>query len=129
MARCIKVQRRRKQIYVGQMNEQIKLQDRAITTPVDDGVDYGEEFTNDNVVWAWMQTVRGRTEFDSTNIERVVTHEVAIRFVEGITAETWYEFKGEMYDIINVENIDERDEFLMFDAMVRGNKEVQVNLS
>lgn len=129
MGRCVKVQRRKKQFCVGQMNEQIKLQNRAITSPVADGVDYGEEFTADNIVWAWVQTVRGRTEFDSTNIERVVTHEVGIRFIEGITSETWYEFNGEMYDIINVENIDERSEFLLFDAMARGDKEVSVNLA
>jgi SPP1 family predicted phage head-tail adaptor len=111
------------------MNQQITLQNRSIQAPSGSSVDYDEDFDGDNVVWALVGTVSGETIFDSTNIEQIVTHKFYIRFVSGITSETWIDYNGEKFDILDVENMDENDSFLLLRANSRGDNTVSVNKS
>jgi SPP1 family predicted phage head-tail adaptor len=111
------------------MNQQITLQNRSIQAPTGSGVDYDEDFDGDNIVWALVETVEGETIFDSTNIEQVVTHHFYIRFVQGVTSETWVDYQSVKYDILDVENLDERDEWLLLRTNSRGDNTVSVNKS
>jgi len=129
MAVCTRKQRKSRKVCIGQLNEQITLQDREIVSPVADGVAFGEDFTGDNVVWALVETVRGETIFDATNVERDISHKFYIRYITGITSETWIEYNDEKVDIVDVENLDERNDFLILRASRLGDKSKQVNLS
>ena len=129
MAKCTKILRKKRQVCIGQLNEQIILQARAIQPPSGSSVDYGEDFSGDNTVWALVETVRGETVFDSTNTEQDITHRFYIRHISGITGETWIEYNSAKLDIVDVENLDERSGFLLLRANNRGDKAVEVNLS
>lgn len=120
MPSCVKLRRKRRQVCIGDLDELITLQDRKIT-PSSTGVDAGETFTDTNpAIWAMVETVSGETIFDNTNTERDVTHRFTIRFIDGITAETWISFDGDRIDILNVEDYEERHEFLLLRASNRG---------
>lgn len=120
MPNCVKLRRKRRQVCIGDLDELITLQDRQIT-PSLTSVDATETFTDTNPdVWAMVETVSGETIFDDTNTERDVTHRFTIRFIDGITAETWISFDGDRIDILNVEDYEGRHEFLLLRASNRG---------
>jgi len=100
MPKCVRIRRKKRQICIGDLNDVITLQDRAITAPLM-GVDATETFTDSNPdVWAMIETSAGETVFDGTDTEIDVTHKITIAFVDGITAETWILFKGTRIDIL-----------------------------
>ena len=108
---CVKLRRKRRQPCVGDLDTLITLQDRALTPPTE--VDFTELFTENSIVWAMVNTVRGKTAFDEANVERDITHEFTIRFAEGITSETWVLFEGKRHDIIDTEDLEERHAWLV----------------
>lgn len=127
MPRCVRVKRKHRKICIGDVNDLICLQDRAITAPLS-GVDATEEFEDiDAEIWALVETSKGETVFDETNTEIDVTHRIYISFLECITAETWIKFKNKRYDILNVENLEERDEWLLLRCTNRGTGDNKAN--
>lgn len=120
MPKCVKIRRKHRQVCIGDLDTIIALQDRALT-PSESSVDASEVFSNSNPdVWAMMETKLGETIFDGTGTERDVTHRFYIRFLDDITAETWISFNSKRIDILDVENLDERSEFLLLRCTNRG---------
>lgn len=120
MARCIKLQRRKRQVCLGDLNTKITLQDRTITAPLS-GVDATETFTDTSPdVLSKLDTGRGQTIFDGTNEEQVITHTFTIRFISGITTETWVLFESQRLDIVDAEDLEERHEFIKLRCNNRG---------
>lgn len=120
MPTCVKIRRKKRQPCIGDMDELITLQGRTLTPPTS-GVDATEEFADTNPdVWALVETVSGETMFDNTNTERDVTHKFIIRFIDGVTSETWILFNSDRLDILGVEDYDERHDFLLLRATNRG---------
>lgn len=98
----------------------ITLQNRAIAAPVFGSVDFGETFSDDQDVQAIVKTVKGKTFFDGVNTEKIITHEMCINYIEGVTSETWILFKGRRIDILNVINCCEKDKMLILICSERG---------
>ena len=98
----------------------ITLQNRAITSPLSGTPDFTESFTNDQNVQAIVKTVRGKTFFDGVSTESIISHEMRIEFIAGVTAETWVILKGRRIDILAVENCCEEDEVLILTCSDRG---------
>lgn len=101
----------------------ITLQNRSIVQPLFGGVDFDERFDGDNDVQAIVKTIKGKTFFDGVNTESVITHELLIEFIDGVTAETWVLFKGRRLDVLNVINCCEEDEILTLVCNERGTAE------
>lgn len=129
MAKCSRKQLEKKAVCIGDMREKIQVQIRSITAPTTDGVDYGESFISLKTVWALVETTRGETIFDGTNVERDVTHRFYIRYLPDVTFEDWIIYKGNYYDIIDVENLQELNDFLLIRVNVRGTTSKEVNQS
>jgi SPP1 family predicted phage head-tail adaptor len=92
--------------------------DAPVTT-----VDFDHTFTAvGSKKWAALKTTKGRDMFFATNMDIGVTHIFYIRWYNGLTSEDWITFKGERYDIVEVENIDERDEWYAIYCNVRGDE-------
>lgn len=98
----------------------ITLQNRDIVSPVFGSVDFDENFSGDQVVTALVKTIRGKTFFDGVSAERLITHEIILYFVAGITAETWILFKGRRIDVLAVDNCAEKDKVLILTCSDRG---------
>lgn len=113
MTRCIHVAGKRRVICAGDLNKRITLQNRAIVPPIFGSSDFSESFDAGNDRWAAIKTVKGKTIFDGLNQrDREVTHEVFIRYDSTVTAETWISYNSRRFDIIDVEDFEERHEFM-----------------
>ncbi|MDH3325169.1 MAG: phage head closure protein [Gammaproteobacteria bacterium] len=127
MSTCRKCNKRK--ISIGDLNRRITLQGRSIKG-LSDTVDFSETFTDKPVdVDAKVETVNGKTMFDGTNIERVITHNFYIRYDETVTSETWIKYKSKNFNIVATENFDERDEYLKLPAYERGPSNNPVNFA
>lgn len=120
MAKCQRVRVNKRKICIGDLTKAITLEARAIQAPGQNSVDYTEQFNPIINTKAAVKTVRGETIFDGSNTERVVTHKFWIRFRSNITFETWIEMDNIKFDVLDVENLDERNEWLAIRASKRG---------
>ena len=125
MPKCQPIRKKRRNICIGDMEDEITLENRAIQPPDFDTVDFDETFTAPNPpVWALIETVRGKTFFDGVSTEEDVTHWIYINFDSTVTAETWVKLTdGRRLDILRVENLDERSDFMLLHCVDRGAKE------
>lgn len=125
MARCQPIKRKHRKPCIGDMDTLITLENRVIEAPDFDTVDFDETFTAPNPpVWSLVQTVKGKTFFDSTGTEFDVTHWIYIEFDSTVTAETWVKLDdGRRLDILDTEDLEERREFLLLQCVDRGSTE------
>jgi len=123
----------------GDLNQLISIQNRTIKPPTVGSVDFSVIFEDQAInddqssvfqegqVWAFISTTGGKTVFDGVN-ERVVTHEIRLRYIEGLTAEAWVLYEGGRYDIVTVEDIDEAHDYMKLKCNFRG-MDTQYNTS
>ena len=120
MPKCITIRRNKRKVCIGDLNTEITIQSRNIKPPATTGVDFSETFTGKATVWALVNTVSGKTMFDGTGVERDVTHEIYIRYLSGVTSEDWILLNGQRLDILPLEDLDERNEFMKLRCTNRG---------
>lgn len=125
MPRCQPIQKKRRNVCIGDLEDRVTLENRAIQAPDFDTVDFDEEFTAPNPpVWALLETVSGKTFFDGVSTEQDITDWIYINFDATVTAETWVKLDdGSRLDILRVENLDRRSEFMLLHCTDRGDKE------
>ena len=121
MSICVKIRGKRRTICIGDLDKEIYLADRAITPPVFGSNDFTETFTaNTDPTWAMLETVNGKTWFDGVETEEKITHKFYIVYDENITAEWWILFENKYIDILNVEDLEERHEWMLLTCTERG---------
>ena len=122
MSKCKNIRRPKRQICIGDLDELITLQDRDISSPIFGGVDFDEDFSADNQVWALLSTVKGGTIFDGVEDDGKLTHEIYIVYDVNVTAETWILLgdPARRLDILDVEDLDERHEYMLLSCAERG---------
>lgn len=129
MPKCVQIRRKKREVCIGDMRDRVIIQTRAITVPGASSVDFTEIFSADQTVWAMIETKVGTQVFDGTNIVGVATHDIYIRYIAGVTFEKWLRYKNITYDILDVQNLEERDEFFLLRCSLRGDETDVVNLS
>ena len=129
MPECVQIRRKRRNVCIGDMRDRVIIQTRAITVPDANSVDFTEVFSADQTVWALVETKTGTQVFDGTNIVGIATHNIYIRFITGVTFQKWLRFKNVIYDILDVQNLEERDEFYLLRCSLRGDDSKAVNFS
>lgn len=126
MPELVRVKRRR--YCTGDLRHRITLHLREITEPHFDEVDHGEKFTPIAYPMAGIKTINGTERFDGANVGVSLTHEIVIRFRKGITSETWIELgDGTLLDIVDTENVDEQNQFLVLACTLKGPKTTVAN--
>jgi SPP1 family predicted phage head-tail adaptor len=126
MPKRVTYRRKHRKPCIGDLRDEIKLQNRNITPPPFDDPDFDETFTALSTVWAGIETVAGKTYFNGVN-EVPITHTVTIRFDSTVTAETWIEFNGRRIDILSVEDWEERHEWMILTCGERGSTDYDAN--
>ena len=104
------------------MRERIQINTNAIEAPIDGSVDFSEKFQEVETVWAMIETKSGVEIFDGTNIVGVATHFFYIRFIPNITFKNFINFKQQFFAILDVQNLDERNEFYLLRCSLRGDE-------
>lgn len=116
-------------VCIGSMNTQIKIFDRTLTAPATDDTNFDEVLSNEIEVWAAVKTSSGIEVFDGTNLIGIATHFFYIRFITGLTSESWIEYKSSYYRILDIQNYQEADEFMILRCVIRGATTEAVNLA
>ena len=125
MSICKKDYLTRQRPCIGAMNKKIIIQIRNIRPP--NIVDFNENFIIQKEVWALVTTVNGVTIFDSSNIERVVSHIFEIRYISNVTFENFVNYENNEYIILNVENFNNNNETYILRCAIRGDDSLAVN--
>ena len=120
MSICKQRKESKEKVCIGALSKRITIKIRSIIPPQNSGVDYSEEFESLRKVWAHIETSKGETLFDKSNVERVVTHNVYIRYIADITFENWIKYKNEYFRILDVTNLNEQNQFYLLRCTNRG---------
>ncbi len=115
-----KVGRIRRTLCVGDLDKRIILHTRSIRSPNQGAVDFTEKFSESVEVWAKIVTATGKTIFDGVNTDLNITHEIYVRWRDGLTAETWIEHKAKLFDIIVAEDFEEDQDYFKLSCSMRG---------
>jgi SPP1 family predicted phage head-tail adaptor len=127
MAVCKVKQRTHKRVCIGSLNHKIEIYVRSIKAPAKGSVDFSDNFTLKKKVWAMVDTVSGETRFNASNIEMVVTHHFYIRYIPNVDIVDVILHGGLRYKIVNVENLNNENYFLVIKASDRGDATLPVN--
>ena len=115
------LKRNHRKLCVGDLKDRITLQTRDLTEPVFGARDFTETFVTSDTVWAKVVTTQGRTFFDGVQTDQVISHQVTIRYLSTVTPETWILLDdGNRLDIIDQEDLEERNEYLRLLCTDRG---------
>jgi SPP1 family predicted phage head-tail adaptor len=124
-----RIARPQRKVCLGDLRDKIIIKTRDLEAPV-----FGETTFTENFdrrmweVWASIKTATGKVLFNGVNTDVVMTHEIIIRWHEDVTASNWVELKdGRLLDIISVENLEERNEFLKLACREQGLKSLPAN--
>ena len=119
-----KIRAAHRQVSIGDMRWLIDIYDPTIQPPnLTTGVDYTVLKIPEATVWAAVRTVTGTEVFDGMNTTVVISHEFFIRWRAGVTKEkniVYPSGSDQYYDIVTVENFENRNEFLMLRCNIKG---------
>ena len=112
---------------LGQLDQLIDINIRNIGSSSSSSLKFDEGFTLLQNVQAKIETVSGLAVFGQSNQIRAVTHVFTICFIVGLDIDTWINFKGRNFDIIDIENLAETGTFLKIRCSERGIDTLPVN--
>jgi SPP1 family predicted phage head-tail adaptor len=107
-----------KYICLGGFNHKIEILSRSINSS---SLNASEDFVLIKTTRAKIETVNKSTEFfDGVNLTNSYTHKFTIHYSSGITSENWIRIGTILYRILNVENLDNMDKYLILGAKQTG---------
>lgn len=113
----------RKEPELGNMQDRIILHVRTLTPPIFNGVDFTEDFKGEEI-WAQVNTAGGKMFFKGIGSDISLTHEIVIRYKSTVTSETWVELKNRNLKIVDVENWNEENNFMILRCVDKGDKDL-----
>jgi len=120
MPQCVNIRKKKQQVCVGDLRDRVTLQTRKLAVPTGGSAFYTLDFTG-TLIWAMIETKNGADLFDGVDEQRLITHNVYVRFDSAITAETWLLTEtDERLDILQVVNLDQRSRFMKLVCTNRG---------
>ena len=124
MPKCIKIKRKHRQVCIGDIDEEIEIQTRAISTKIGaDNEDY--VFTTVLTLWALVETLKDVFIIDEVvGGDIPISHKLIIRKPdEAITSSNWVLLNNERYRIVVQTDYDERGEYLELMCTRRGDED------
>ena len=124
-----KVKVKSRKVCIGDLNKKVTVHTRDIKSPGHGEVDYDETYTPLSTPWAGVETTAGSILFNGVNGDVAQTHKIFLRYDSRVSAQHWVELKnGDRLDILDVENLDEANEFLCLRCSKMGPKTKRANL-
>ena len=126
MAICGKIQKKKKEYCIGDLDKRVILQSRSTNS---NSFDLSETFTDIATVWARIETNNKATEFfDGVNLNKAYSHIIVIRYRNDLNGiDTWIEYNDERYNVIDIENINEESDWLLLKCNKKGAKTIEAN--
>jgi len=121
--------KRDRRAQVGPMRDRIRISDREIIEPDFGSADFLEQFKARAIErWSTVRTTAGRTLFAGVGVDVAITHEIIIRYDEGVSSESWIILQDETrLDVVQVEDLDERNEWMVLLCTDRGDKSFEAS--
>lgn len=124
---CKSIRAKRTEVCNGDMRWRIDIYNPVLTSPdiTNDEVDYTITKEPEVTTWAAVATYPEVAVFDSMNTEVLISHDFYIRYRPGITAEKNIRYPagtGDYYNIVKVENFENRNEFLRLRCNIKGSE-------
>lgn len=113
------IKRPHRQYCLGDLSRKVMILDRNIQVPEFDDVDFDEKFSGTLSVWASVTTVSGQTIF-VVNQDVSYSHRIAIRYDASVNSEKWIRLDGINYRIIDIQNLEMRNEWLVMRCVATG---------
>lgn len=121
MVSCVSIKGKKRKICAGDLNSRIGVFERSLEGNVTRSLQYDANFLGGDTVSAMILTRSGSQIIDGVAITTKPTHDFYIRYRSDITDSShWIIYKGVIYDIIEIENLEERDEFLRIRCIKKG---------
>lgn len=127
MGLCNTIPKKKDKICIGDLDSFIKIQIRTKITPGPGETVATMEVTDDLEVWARHDSSKGEVVFDSSNMEQVSTDKFYIRFIPNISVVNSLEKNGKRYKVIDIEDLNGNEEFLLIRTSRRGSSAIPNN--
>lgn len=116
---------------IGDRRERIIIHVRSITAPVFESASFREAYDAGIETWAKVESVAlvggGRRQFDSVQMAEGATHLFDIRYRPNVTSENIIGYRSEYYEILKVDDPEERHISLILHARIKGDDTLEVN--
>ncbi|MGR3179837.1 MAG: head-tail adaptor protein [Candidatus Anammoxibacter sp.] len=119
--------RRLRKISVGDMRERIVLQERSVAAPVFGSSSFTQDYDTGIERWAKVETQFSGRFFNGVELVDRPSHKFTIRFSSTITTETRIRYKSVLYRILQLDNLEMRDEYLILFAKIDGDDTKESN--
>lgn len=121
--------RRLRKAPIGDRRDRIKIHVRAITAPVFDSADFRETYDVGIDTWAKVESIdsAGRDDFDDVSMVAGATHRFDIRYRPNVTSENIIGYQDEYYEVLRVDDPENRHISLILHARVKGDDTVEAN--
>lgn len=97
------------------MDKRVSIQTRTQTTDGQGG--FTESWATDATVWARIEPMKGYEKFQAMQLQVPLTHKVTIRYRSGLTTAKRMLFGARVFDIKEVINLDEANNFLVLKCL------------
>ncbi len=109
---------------LGDLRARAILHVRSMRVPDFESVDFDEDFAGIEV-WASIKSTVGKVQFTDVGIDTAITHKFVIRYRDDVSAETYVEFERRRFNVVSVEDLEERHEFLSLNCREHGSKDLE----
>jgi len=112
-------------IPLGEFNTEIEILIPALNTSL---LTASTDFTLLKKVRAKIETVNKSTEFfDGVNLSNSYTHKITIHYFTGISSRYFIRKGTVLYKIVDIENINENNKYLVFKSIQKGDQTIVSN--
>ncbi len=126
---CNPVKFKSRRVCIGDRNERIKIHIRTLTSNNAGSIESIETFIELVEVWAAVETTRGSQLWNGVEVSNPFTHRMSIRYRDNIDFNKWIEFRDEYYDIVDVENLEQKNEELFLMCIRKGDNTKEANFA
>jgi SPP1 family predicted phage head-tail adaptor len=107
------------------LRHRILIQYREIAATNNLDTDPEPTFTEVGNYWAGIKTSPSRNAFNDVNQGAAITTDFYIRYTTSIDflKNIWIEFNGRRFEVINADNINEYEEYILLRAVDKGKKQ------
>lgn len=120
MVVCVKINGRKRRICAGDLIHRIGIFDRELLGNVEKKLAYDTSFVGGESVSALILTRGGSQIIDGVSVTVRATHDFYIRYRADLDSQKWIIYNGVIYDIMEIENLEERNEFLRISCIKKG---------
>ncbi len=95
---------------VARMNKRVTVQEKTRATDSQGG--WTDTWTDSTTVWASIEPKKAYERFQGGQLQTPATHLVKMRYKAGITAKSRLKYGTRVFEVKEVRNLEENDEFL-----------------